>query len=303
MSAKIRLVVTGRDGQVTRALQALAGPDLEVIALGRETFDLAAEGDATSVFGAARPDAIVNAGAYTAVDKAESESDLAFAINGRGAGRVARAAAVLKIPVIQISTDYVFDGSGEKFWREDDSVGPLGAYGASKRAGEEAVAAATPNHAILRTSWVYAPWGTNFVNTMLRLAQTRPELRVVADQHGAPTSALDIAEGVVAVARNFFARPDDPALRGIFHMAAQGETTWADFAREIFVKSAARGGPSAKVVSIPTSDYPTPAARPLNSRLATEKLAAIHGVRLPHWRDGLTRVMDLVADEKATPRA
>ena len=185
----------------------------------------------------------------------------------------------------------MFDGSGEKFWREDDPVGPLGAYGASKCAGEEAVAAATPNHAILRTSWVYAPWGTNFVKTMLRLAESRPELRVVADQHGAPTSALDLAEGVVAVARNLLARPADAPLRGVFHMAAQGETTWADFAREIFAQSAARGGPSAKVVPIPTSDYPTPAARPLNSRLSTEKLAAAHGVRLPDWRLGLEAVM------------
>ncbi|MCW2274279.1 dTDP-4-dehydrorhamnose reductase [Rhodoblastus acidophilus] len=298
----MRLVVTGRDGQVTRALQALAGPDLEIVALGRDKFDLAAESDPTPVFAAARPDAIVNAGAYTAVDKAESERELAFAINGRGAGRVARAAAALNIPIIQISTDYVFDGSGERPWREDDPVGPLGVYGASKRAGEEAVAAATPNHSILRTSWVYAPWGANFVKTMLRLAESRPELRVVADQHGAPTSALDIAEGVVAVARNLVARPKDSALRGVFHMAAQGEATWADFAREIFAQSFSRGGPCANVVSIPTSDYPTPAKRPLNSRLSIEKLAEAHGVRLPHWRDGLTRVMHELEQAAGRPR-
>ncbi|MCW2284376.1 dTDP-4-dehydrorhamnose reductase [Rhodoblastus acidophilus] len=292
----MRLVVTGRDGQVTRALQALAGPDLEVVALGRDAFDLAAEGDATAVFAQVRPDVIVNAGAYTAVDKAESERELAFAVNGRGAGRVARAAAALNVPVIQISTDYVFDGSGEKPWRESDAVGPLGAYGASKSAGEEAVRAATPNHAILRTSWVYAPWGANFVKTMLRLAQTRPELQVVADQWGAPTSALDIAQGVVAVARNLLARPHDETLRGVFHMTAQGETTWADFAREIFAQSAAHGGASANVVSIPTSGYPTPAKRPPNSRLSTQKLADTHGVRLPHWRDGLKRVMAAMAE-------
>ncbi len=298
----MRLVVTGRDGQVTRALQALAGPDLEIVALGREQFDLAAESDPTPVFAAARPNAIVNAGAYTAVDKAESERELAFAINGRGAGRVARAAAALNIPIIQVSTDYVFDGSGERPWREDDPVGPLGVYGASKRAGEEAVAAVTPNHAILRTSWVYAPWGANFVKTMLRLAESRPELRVVADQHGAPTSALDIAEGVVAVARNLVARPKDSALRGVFHMAAQGEATWADFAREIFAQFFSRGGPCANVVSIPTSDYPTPAKRPLNSRLSIEKLAEAHGVRLPHWRDGLTRVMHELEQAAGRPR-
>jgi len=298
----LRLVVTGREGQVTRALQALAGPDLDVIALGREQFDLAAEGDATAVFAAAKPDVIVNAGAYTAVDKAESERDLAYAINGRGAGRVAQAAAALNIPVIQISTDYVFDGAGETPWLESAPTGPVGVYGASKLAGEEAVRAATPNHAILRTCWVYAPWGANFVKTMLRLAETRPELRVVADQNGAPTSALDIAEGVVAVARNLAARPD-ANLRGVFHLAAQGVTNWADFAREIFAQSLARGGPSASVVSIPSSDYPTPAARPLNSRLSTDKLAQAHGVRLPDWRDSLARVMDQLVGAKATPPA
>ncbi|WP_264581750.1 dTDP-4-dehydrorhamnose reductase [Rhodoblastus acidophilus] len=298
----MRLVVTGREGQVTRALQALAGPDLDIIALGRETFDLAAEGDATAVFAAAKPDVIVNAGAYTAVDKAESERDLAFAINGRGAGRVAQAAAALNIPVIQISTDYVFDGAGETPWLESAPTGPVGVYGASKLAGEEAVRAATPNHAILRTCWVYAPWGANFVKTMLRLAETRPELRVVADQNGAPTSALDIAEGVVAVARNLAARPD-ANLRGVFHLAAQGVTNWADFAREIFAQSLARGGPGAKVVSIPSRDYPTPAARPLNSRLSTDKLAQAHGVRLPDWRDSLARVMDQLVGAKATPPA
>jgi len=297
---KLRLVVTGREGQVTRALQALAGPDLEIVSLGREKFDLAAEGDATDVFAAEKPDVIVNAGAYTAVDKAESERDLAFAVNGRGAGRVAQAAAALKIPVIQISTDYVFDGAGDQPWLENAATGPIGVYGASKLAGEEAVRAATPNHAILRTSWVYAPWGANFVKTMLRLAETRPELRVVGDQTGAPTSALDIAAAVVAVARNLATRPDEN-LRGVFHLAPQGVTNWADFAREIFAQSSARGGPSAQVVSIPSSDYPTPAARPLNSRLSTEKLFVAHGLRLPDWRDSLARVLDQLFGAKATP--
>lgn len=298
----LRLVVTGRDGQVTRALQALAGPELEVIAFGRETFDLAAEGDATDIFARENPDVIVNAGAYTAVDKAESERELAFAVNGRGAGRVAQAAAALKIPVIQISTDYVFDGAGQDPWREDDPANPIGAYGASKLAGEEAVRK-TPDHAILRTSWVYAPWGANFVKTMLRLAETRPELRVVADQWGTPTSALDIAEAIVTVARNLAQRPTDANLRGTFHLTSQGETNWADFAREIFAQSFARGGPSATVVSIPGSDYPTPARRPANSRLSTAKLAHLHGVRLPHWKESLSRVLDALVDAKATPAA
>jgi dTDP-4-dehydrorhamnose reductase len=301
MSApKIRLVVTGREGQVTRALQALAGPQLEVIALGRETLDLAAEGDASKVFADAQPDVIVNAGAYTAVDKAETERDLAFAINAGGAGRVAKAANALGVPVIQISTDYVFDGSGDRPRREDDSTGPIGVYGASKLAGEDFTRDAAANHVILRTSWVYAPWGANFVRTMLRLAAQRPELRVVADQRGTPTSALDIAEGIVAVARNLMAHPLDPSLRGTFHLTSQGSTNWADFAREIFAQSAERGGPRAEVVSIASRDYPTPAARPLNSRLSTEKLERLHGVRLPPWRESLTRVMDRLVGEKAT---
>jgi dTDP-4-dehydrorhamnose reductase len=301
--SRLRLVITGSEGQVTRALQALAGPDLEVVAFGRETFDLAAEGDATDVFAREKPDVIVNAGAYTAVDKAESERELAFAVNGRGAGRVAQTAAALNVPVIQISTDYVFDGAGQEPWREDDATGPIGAYGASKLAGEEAVRAKTPDHAILRTSWVYAPWGANFVKTMLRLAETRPELRVVADQWGTPTSALDIAEAIVLVARNLAQRPTDANLRGTFHLTSQGETTWADFAREIFAQSLARGGPSATVTSIPGIDYPTPARRPANSRLSTAKLAAVHGARLPHWRESLARVMDALVGAKATPAA
>jgi dTDP-4-dehydrorhamnose reductase len=299
--AKLTLVVTGREGQVTKALQALAGPTLEVIALGRDRFDLADEGDASEIFAAFHPDVIVNAGAYTAVDKAESERDLAFAINGRGAGRVARAAAGLSVPVIQISTDYVFDGGGEAPWREDDPVGPIGAYGASKLAGEDAVRAATADHVILRTSWVYAPWGANFVGVMLRVAAQRPELRVVRDQWGTPTSALDIAEAIVVVARNLIARPDEPALRGTFHLTSQGYTNWADFAREIFAQSAARGGVSAQVVSIPSSEYPTPARRPANSRLSTERLARVHGVALPPWRDSLARVLALSVVEKDTP--
>jgi len=287
---KIKLVVTGRDGQVTRALQELAGPDLDVVALSRAEFDLGAEGDATDIFAAHHPDVIVNAGAYTAVDKAESEKDLAFAVNGRGAGRVAAAARALGKPVIQISTDYVFDGAGETPWREDDATGPIGVYGASKCAGEAAVRAATANHVILRTSWVYAPWGANFVKTMLRLAAQRPELRVVADQVGTPTSALDIAEAIVAIARALVARPDE-ALRGTFHLTSQGATSWAGFAREIFGQSAARGGPSASVVSIPSSEYPTPARRPANSRLNVDKLARMHGVSLPPWPESLARVL------------
>ena len=191
------------------------------------------------------------------------------------------------MPVIQLSTDYVFDGSNTRPYREDDPTGPLGVYGRSKLAGERAVAAATANHAILRTAWVYAPFGQNFVRSMLRLAATRDSLNVVADQRGCPTSALDIADAVLAVARHL-ADGDDPAGRGTFHMAGAGETTWADFATAILDVSRQYGGPHAVVTPIATADYPTPARRPRNSRL--RRLQA----RPPAWRDP-ARVANLPA--------
>ncbi len=288
----MRLVVTGSQGQVVRSLIECAGPDLEIVALGRPELDLEHPGDLAALFARHAPDVIVNAAAYTAVDKAESERETAFAVNGAGAGAVAAAAKSLDLPVVQISTDYVFDGAGGKPLLETDPTGPIGAYGASKLAGELAVAAATPNHAILRTAWVYAPFGANFVRTMLRLAATRDELKVVGDQQGTPTSALDIAVAIEAVARNLAAAPDDPQLRGVFHMTASGgPISWADFATEIFRQSASRGGPSARVTAISTSDYPTPARRPAWSCLDAAKLSAVHGVTLPHWRDGLNVII------------
>jgi len=291
----MRLLVTGTQGQVVTALRQRAGADVEVIALGRPELDLAQDTDLTPLFARFNPDVIVNAAAYTAVDKAESEPDLAFAINARGAGAVAQAAKALHVPVVQISTDYVFDGTAIQPLREDDVTHPLGTYGASKLAGEAAVVAATENHVILRTAWVYAPFGANFVRSMLRLATTRDELRVVADQFGTPTSAIDIAACIEAVAKNLLERPADAALRGVFHMTAQGgPISWADFAREIFKLSAAQGGPSAKVVSISTAEYPTPARRPAYSCLDGQKLTAVHNITLAHWQDSLRETIDLI---------
>jgi dTDP-4-dehydrorhamnose reductase len=289
----VRLLVTGSQGQVVRSLIERAGPDLEVVAIGRPELDLEHPGDLAALFARRAPDAIVNAAAYTAVDKAEGERDKAFAVNGAGAGAVAAAARSLNVPIVQISTDYVFNGSGDRPLRETDPTGPIGVYGASKLAGEEAVAAATPDHAILRTAWVYAPFGANFVRTMLRLAATRDELKVVGDQLGTPTSALDIAAAIEAVARNLVARRDEARLRGLFHMtAAGGPISWADFATEIFRQSALRGGPSARVTPIPASEYPTPARRPVWSLLDGGKLASVHGVTLPDWRDGLAQTIE-----------
>jgi len=296
----MRIVVTGVAGQVARSLveRGMALGHV-VLPLGRPHLDLAS-GDAEAiraVLEMTRPEAIVSAAAYTAVDKAESEPELAFAINATGAGHVAQAAASLGVPLVQLSTDYVFSGEGSRAWREDDPTGPQGVYGATKLAGERAILAACPNSAVLRTAWVYSPFGSNFVKTMLRLAETRDEVGVVADQIGNPTSALDIADGVLAVAANLIGRAD-PALRGVFHMAGAGEASWADLAEAVFAASAARGGSAAQVRRIAASDYPTPARRPANSRLDCTRLAGIHGVRLPQWRGSLETVIDrLVSGE------
>ncbi len=297
----MRLAVTGLTGQVVRALSEL-GPKrgVEIVTLGRPGLDLAAPETIAPALAAARPDVVVNAAAYTAVDKAESEPDLAEAINAAGAGAVARAARDLGLPVVQISTDYVFDGAKPAPYREDDPTGPLGVYGRTKLAGEQAVARENPRHAILRTAWVYAPYGTNFVRTMLRLAGARPEVGVVADQRGCPTAAEDIAATILTVAQRLRAEPGNAALTGVFHMAARGEAAWADVAEAIFATSARLGGPSASVKRITTADYPTPARRPANSRLDCAKLRDVYGITLPPWRQSLDACVErLVAELKA----
>jgi dTDP-4-dehydrorhamnose reductase len=266
-------------------------PGLEVIALGRPELDLSEPGMLASAVRAARPDVLVNAAAYTAVDKAEEEEALATIINGEAAGVLAKATANLDVPVIQISTDYVFDGTKSVPYVETDPVAPVNAYGRSKLAGERVVAGANTRHVILRTSWVYDGSGKNFLTTMLRLARTREELGVVADQIGSPSYAPDIADAIVQVARNLLAGRCDEH-HGTFHMTGSGDTSWADFASEIFRISAANGGPSARVRGISTDEYPTPAKRPANSRLNCDRLATVHGVRLPGWQDALTRCMN-----------
>jgi dTDP-4-dehydrorhamnose reductase len=281
----VRLVVTGSRGQVARALVERApGLDAEVVTCGRPELDLLDLTTIEPALRAARPNVVVSAAAYTAVDKAESEPELAHAINARGAEAVAAAAAALGVPVVHLSTDYVFGGDLDRPYREDDATGPLGAYGRTKLAGELAVATAHPDHVILRTAWVYSPFGGNFVSTMLRLSRSRDVVTVVADQHGSPTSALDLAGGIITVCRNLVAQRRNERLRGVFHMAAAGYTTWAGFAEAIFAASASCGGPSARVEPIPTSAYPTAARRPANSRLDCAKLERVHGIALPEWR-------------------
>ncbi len=296
----MRLVVTGTNGQVARALLEMRAPGIEIIAVGRPDFELAAPECVTPVLRGAKPDVIVNAAAYTAVDKAESEPDAAFAINEHGARAVAEAAAALGVPLIQLSTDYVFDGGRATPYSETDPPAPVSVYGASKLAGEAAVAAVTSDHVILRLAWVYSPFGANFVRTMLRLAETRDEIAVVADQSGGPTSALDIAAAIAQIAANLATRPDAEELRGVFHLSPAGEANWAELAGAIFDAARARGGPSARVRPISTAEYLTAAKRPANSRLDGAKLAAAHGVRLGHWRKSLAVCVDRLVSPAET---
>lgn len=284
----MRIAVTGRNGQLVQSLMEKARTaHIEIQTVARPEADLSRPETVEHALVALRPDAIVNAAAYTAVDLAESEAAFAYQVNEGGAAAAARAAAKLGIPVIQISTDYVFDGSLERPYREDDPAKPLGVYGDSKLKGERAIAALSDNHAILRTSWVYSPFGRNFVLTMLSLAAKQRQVAVVSDQRGSPTSALDVADGVIAVVTNLLKHPCAPELRGIFHMTSGGDTNWAEFAEAVFAASAAAGGPSARVLPIPTAEYPTAARRPANSRLDNARLSEAHGVRLPHWQQSL----------------
>lgn len=293
----MRIAVTGSQGQVVQSLFKRAkGTEAEVIALGRPLLDLADPATVLPAIEAARPDIIVSAAAYTAVDGAEEDQEAAYAVNAAGAGAVAQTASTLGVPIIHLSTDYVFNGRKDAPYLESDPTDPLGVYGASKLAGEHAVRAACADSVILRTAWVYSPFGNNFVKTMLRLAGQRDELGVVADQLGDPTSALDIADGVLAIASNLL---NDSAsdLRGVFHMAGAGEASWADFASAIFDASRQLGGPFASVKAITTAEYPTLAPRPANSRLDCGKLEQLHGVRLPHWRGSMKAVVEQLLTE------
>jgi len=290
----VKVLVTGVTGQVGGALVARTAPDgMEWIAAGRDRLDLSAPDGIAGALAALAPDAVVNPAAYTAVDPAETDSETAFRVNRDGPAALAGACAARGIPLIHLSTDYVFDGTGSRPYRADDPVAPLGVYGASKEAGERAIRAALDDHVILRTAWVYAADGKNFVNTMLRVGAERDELRVVADQRGTPTPAGDIAD---AVATLLAARRDGTAVRGTFHYTAGGETTWHGFAEAIFRRAEKHWGRRPVVHPITTADYPTPAKRPAYSVLDNSALdAALAGVatvpRRP-WETALNAVLD-----------
>lgn len=279
----MKLAVTGLTGQIVNALIERAPRDVEIIALGRPQLDLSIRAAVLATLRASRCDAIVNAAGYTAVDRAEREPEVAMRVNGDGAGYVAEIAADLGVPLVHLSTDYVFDGTLGRPYREDDPTNPISAYGRSKLAGEHAIALRHPNHVILRSAWIYSPFGMNFVKTVLHLGTIQDEVRVVADRIGNPTSALDLSEAIMAIARRMLSDPS-PALRGIFHAVGAGAATWADFAEAILSEAQRLGRPPVTVQRISTEDYPTDAPRPVNSRLDATSLSREYGIALPHWR-------------------
>ncbi|MEY8841449.1 dTDP-4-dehydrorhamnose reductase [Cribrihabitans sp. XS_ASV171] len=287
----MKILVFGATGQVARELQRRAGAH-EIEALGRDAADFTDPAACATLVKATDAQAVINAVAYTAVDKAESEEALATTVNGETPGAIARAAAERGLPLVHISTDYVFDGAGETPFDPDHSTGPLGAYGRSKLAGEEAVRAAGGAHAILRTSWVVSAHGGNFVKTMLRLGAERDKLTIVADQVGGPTCAADIADACLAIAAQLVA---DPGKSGSYHFSGAPDVSWAEFAREIFAQS----GTDCAVEDIPTSAYPTPAKRPLNSRMDNSATEATFGIARPDWRKGLTEILSELGALKA----
>jgi dTDP-4-dehydrorhamnose reductase len=291
----MRILVTGTQGQVVSSLleKAAGLPGIEVTAAGRPELDLRDRASVIRRIAAARPEVVVSAAAYTEVDRAEDEPEEAYRINVTGAGHVAEASAKVGASVIYLSSDYVFSGDHSGPYEEESDTRPLTLYGLTKLEGERATANANPSHIILRTSWVYSPFGRNFVKTMLRLAAERPTISVVSDQWGNPTSALDIADGILQIASQI--RSD---LAGVYHLAGAGEINWSGFARHIFSVSREHGGPFAEVTDISSADYPAKARRPLNSRLECGKIERAFGVRPRDWRASTQTVVQrlLVAD-------
>jgi dTDP-4-dehydrorhamnose reductase len=284
----MRILLTGVNGQVGWELQRTLAPLGEVVAADRSLLDLADTAGIRRSVAAIAPDLIVNPAAYTAVDKAESEPALAHAINAAAPGEL----AACGVPLVHFSTDYVFDGKKSGPYTETDAPDPLGVYGASKLAGEEAVARAGIPHLILRTSWVYGLRGRNFLLTMQRLARERDTLAVVDDQFGAPTWSRLIAEATALAVARWLDRPDPTATSGVYHLTCGGRTSWHGFTAAILAHLAASDAKLARLTAIPSSGYPTPAARPANSQLDCGKLAATFGVRLPDWEQALALCLE-----------
>ena len=302
----MKALLLGANGQVGQELLRALAPLGQVVATTRggvlpngkacEVADFNQPDSLALLLQRIRPEVVVNAAAYTAVDRAEEDQEAAWRANADSPGVLARWCAQEKVPLVHYSTDYVFDGQGQRPYREDDATAPLGVYGASKLAGEEAIRAAGGRHLILRTAWVYASHGQNFLRTMLRVGAEREELTVVADQVGTPTPAALIADVTAQAIRH------PAALSGIWHLTANGETSWHGFAEAIFAGAQARGliARAPKVLPITTAEYPTKAKRPAYSRLDTARLQADLGIVLPDWREGLVRVMDELAAASKT---
>lgn len=286
----MKVMVLGSDGQVGRELLRMRWPSTtRVVGVGHRELDIGSRMSVLQTCREVSPDVIVNAAAYTAVDRAEDERELAFRTNGEGPGYLAEAAALTNATIVHLSTDYVFDGRARHPYREDAAVNPLNVYGASKAFGEERVRAATDKHIILRTSWVFSATGQNFVKTILRLAQERPELRIVDDQFGCPTAASEISRCICLLVPEIAA---ERATCGTFHMACPGETSWFEFARAIVALADPGGGKRPAVRGIGTGEYPTKAARPSYSVLDCTLLEATYGIRLRPWRQALPEVVE-----------
>ncbi len=282
------VLVIGKSGQLAASLlEAERPPGIRMTASEPPELDLADEASIQRAFDSAKPDLVVNAAAYTAVDRAESEPDLAYAINAAGPGVIAALCQNNRIPLIHISTDYVFDGTATRPYRETDPAKPLGIYGLSKYEGERRISAICERHLIFRTSWLYSPFGHNFVKTMIRLGAERDELRIVSDQIGNPTYAPHLADAILKVMVRLKNDKISDDIWGLYHASAMGEASWHDFACEVFNQIESSGGVAPKVTPITTQDYPTPARRPANSRLDCSKLKNTFDVHFPNWRDGV----------------
>lgn len=289
------VLITGLSGQLAVALgKAAASRRLNATCVGRPALDFDRPASISETFDKIAPWLVVNAAAYTAVDAAEDDTEAAMRGNRDGPAELARLSEAAGIPLIHISTDYVFDGNKGAPYVETDATSPQGVYGASKLAGEEVVAATCARAIILRTSWIYSPFGRNFVRTMLSVGQKNPTLRVVADQHGCPTSALDLAEAIVSLAMQLADGGWQDRYCGIFHAAGTGATTWHGLATATFAAAARHGMTPPIVELITTEQWPTKAKRPADSRLDCEKLYGTFGLRLPPWQDGLDRTVDAI---------
>ena len=298
-----KVLVIGSRGQLGRSLaeRGAGQPGLDFKFVHRPEADLEREQSLAAVIGAEAPDVIINAAAYTAVDRAEAEADLAEQINSRAPAVMAREAARIGARLIHISTDYVFDGQNAHPYSEDAPVDPINMYGKTKLGGEEAVRAEHPyGHLIVRTSWVYSPFGANFVKTMLRLAESRSVVNVVSDQIGTPTSALHLADGLIAAISGWQEEPE-LGLGETFHLAGTGETSWAELAQYVMEESRACGGPAAQILPITTSEYPTPARRPSYSILDSGKFRAVFGYACPPWREGVRDVVKRLLEPEPEP--